>query len=284
MLPGRLAWIGLGFVLAGLAVFALAVVITSHAAGNAVRTASVASDAYEQAAYAITVEESLERKYRLEPGPEVRANYAGRRPHPSCSAHRTRRRAAGSPEDARLVTEILEPSRRVPASRSIALFAAVDARRPRTRPADRHHRDRTGLLSDRGHSSRTAADESSRSGASTELDVLGRTDTFILVATPGRLPRRVRPPVAVPGGIPRLRAPPRRPRAARTRAGPYRRRTLPVAWSRTQRTPSSSLDRSGRHHLGAARRSSGIGMSCASAVEGQELDRFHPSPTTSLRR
>ncbi len=49
--------------------------VTSHAAGTsslAVRTA----DAYEHAAAAIAAEESLERKYRLQPGPVPRAGHA----------------------------------------------------------------------------------------------------------------------------------------------------------------------------------------------------------------
>jgi diguanylate cyclase (GGDEF)-like protein/PAS domain S-box-containing protein len=48
--------------------------VTAHAARNAA-TASRLSDAYARAASAVAAEESLERKYRLEPGPEVRASY-----------------------------------------------------------------------------------------------------------------------------------------------------------------------------------------------------------------
>ena len=48
--------------------------VTSQASARAV-TASGLSDDYAQAANAVGGEESLERKYRLEPGPQVQANY-----------------------------------------------------------------------------------------------------------------------------------------------------------------------------------------------------------------
>src|ERR1035437_7036869 len=47
---------------------------TSIVASRAV-AANVLSDRYTQAASAVAAEESLERKYRLEPGPEIRALY-----------------------------------------------------------------------------------------------------------------------------------------------------------------------------------------------------------------
>ena len=47
---------------------------TSIAASRAV-AANLLSDQYEQASRAVAAEESLERKYRLEPGPEIRTRY-----------------------------------------------------------------------------------------------------------------------------------------------------------------------------------------------------------------
>ncbi len=68
---------GAGLVLILLAVSGFAVVssqATSAAAHSAVH-ASKLSDDFATAATAVAGEESLERKYRLEPGPEVRARY-----------------------------------------------------------------------------------------------------------------------------------------------------------------------------------------------------------------
>jgi len=74
-LRSRLASIGLVLVMFGVSTFA---VWSSQATSAAARSADVAStlaDSYAQAAVAVAAEESLERKYRLEPGPEVRARY-----------------------------------------------------------------------------------------------------------------------------------------------------------------------------------------------------------------
>jgi diguanylate cyclase (GGDEF)-like protein len=68
---------GVGLVLVLLAVSAFAVIasqLTSNAARSAV-AASGLSDDYATAATAVAGEESLERKYRLEPGPDVQVRY-----------------------------------------------------------------------------------------------------------------------------------------------------------------------------------------------------------------
>jgi diguanylate cyclase len=71
----RLATVGLAAVLLVLTGFALwAAYSTNRAAGQADRLSRL-SDAYQQARFAVAAEESLERKYRLEPGPEVRQRY-----------------------------------------------------------------------------------------------------------------------------------------------------------------------------------------------------------------
>jgi hypothetical protein len=78
---------GVGLVLVLLAVSAFAVIasqLTSHAASSAV-AASGLSDDYATTATAVAGEESLERKYRLEPGPLSRS--ATTRPPPASSQH-----------------------------------------------------------------------------------------------------------------------------------------------------------------------------------------------------
>jgi diguanylate cyclase len=72
---GRLAALGIVVILLGVSGFA---VWSSHATAFAARnavTANALSDAYARAASAVAAEESLERKYRLEPGPADRATY-----------------------------------------------------------------------------------------------------------------------------------------------------------------------------------------------------------------
>jgi signal transduction histidine kinase/CheY-like chemotaxis protein len=71
----RLAGFGLGTVLVLLAAFAVtASLLTSRAAAQASEKTAL-SAAYERARFAVGEEESLERKYRLEPGPEIRVKY-----------------------------------------------------------------------------------------------------------------------------------------------------------------------------------------------------------------
>jgi diguanylate cyclase (GGDEF)-like protein len=71
----RLAGVALVLVLLGVSVFAVwSSQATSQASARAV-TASGLSDDYAEAANAVRGEQSLERKYRLEPGPDVQAKF-----------------------------------------------------------------------------------------------------------------------------------------------------------------------------------------------------------------
>jgi diguanylate cyclase (GGDEF)-like protein/PAS domain S-box-containing protein len=178
-LRGRVAWVGLGFVLACLAAFAFVVVLTSHAAGNAVRSSSALSAAYDRALLAVTSEESLERKYRLEPSAEVRASYLASAATLEQALEDAR--TAGTAEDATLVLEILKFHAAYLRSTD-RMFAAVDAADPalvlqidgaETEPAFTRIEE---LVS-------TAA-TSHHLRAIDELDGLVQTDSLILVATP----------------------------------------------------------------------------------------------------
>ena len=65
----RFAGIGLGVVLLLLAAFAVGTtVVTEHAVERATE-ATLLNSTYERARFGVGEEESLERKYRLEPGP-----------------------------------------------------------------------------------------------------------------------------------------------------------------------------------------------------------------------
>jgi diguanylate cyclase (GGDEF)-like protein len=71
----RLATGGLAAVLVVLTGFALLAAYSTNRAARQADRLSRLSDAYQQARFAVAAEESLERKYRLEPGPEVRQRY-----------------------------------------------------------------------------------------------------------------------------------------------------------------------------------------------------------------
>jgi diguanylate cyclase (GGDEF)-like protein/PAS domain S-box-containing protein len=177
--PGRFAWIGLGSVLGFLALFALGIALTSHAAGDSVRVASVLSDAYDDARSAVGAEESLERKYRLEPGPDVQEQFDAAAA--ALVGALADARAAGTDDDARLVAQLLALH---------DTFLAVTVRMFKV--ADTGEAGLVGLIDN------TEADpiftqiealvadasETHHARAISELDNLGRIDTFILAATP----------------------------------------------------------------------------------------------------
>jgi predicted negative regulator of RcsB-dependent stress response len=71
----RLATAGLAAVLVVLTGFALWAASSTNRAAHQADRLSRLSDAYQQARFAVAAEESLERKYRLEPGHEVRTKY-----------------------------------------------------------------------------------------------------------------------------------------------------------------------------------------------------------------
>ena len=64
---GSLASIGLAIVLVVLLTFALLSALLTYRVGSAAKQASAQSDIFNNARYDVGAEESLERKYRLEP-------------------------------------------------------------------------------------------------------------------------------------------------------------------------------------------------------------------------
>jgi len=92
-------------VLLGVSTFAMwSSVATSNAVHSAVRANSV-SDDFARAAAALASEESLERKYRLEPGPDVRDLFDSAAAALVTSLEQVRR--DGSPADTQVVDEVL---------------------------------------------------------------------------------------------------------------------------------------------------------------------------------
>ena len=180
--PGRFAWIGLALVLAFLTAFSLWVAVTSQAAGNAVRTASAVDDAYERALTAVADEESLERKYRLEPSQDVRSRYLASAAALESALEAAR--AAGTASDARLEANVLG----LHSTYLLAIermFAAADAGdTARVLQIDGAEVD---PLFAQIEELVTAAASRHHDAVAAELDNLGRTDTFMLAATPAIL-------------------------------------------------------------------------------------------------
>ena len=73
----RAATAGLAAVLVLLTGFALWAAFSTNRAARQADRLSQLSDSYQQARFAVGAEESLERKYRLEPGAKVRAKFNG---------------------------------------------------------------------------------------------------------------------------------------------------------------------------------------------------------------
>ena len=73
---GRIAAFGLAVTLLALTAISLLGVTSTQNAADSVARSTALSEAYGRAAAAVAAEESLERKYRLEPGPQVRARHA----------------------------------------------------------------------------------------------------------------------------------------------------------------------------------------------------------------
>ena len=71
----RFAGIGLGVVLLLLAAFAVGTTVVTERAVERATEATLLNSTYERARFGVGEEESLERKYRLEPGPDIRTKY-----------------------------------------------------------------------------------------------------------------------------------------------------------------------------------------------------------------
>jgi len=102
---GHLASFGLASVLIVLSIFALWGELSTNRAANAAKRFSELSDAFEQARFAVAAEESLNRKYRLQPSAEVLGRHHAAAT--SLLAALERARGLGEPGDSVLVKEVL---------------------------------------------------------------------------------------------------------------------------------------------------------------------------------
>ena len=123
-LVSRFASLGLVVVLLLLTGFSLWTAMMTQQAANDTRVAFQLSDLYEQARYEIGLEKSLERKYRLDPAPDIRAQ------HHAAAAMLVQVlldvSRAGDSNDRVLVQRLLAEHKRYVLATD-QLFAAVDA-------------------------------------------------------------------------------------------------------------------------------------------------------------
>jgi diguanylate cyclase (GGDEF)-like protein len=175
----NLAAAGLAAVLLVLTGFGLWAAYTTNRVARQADQLSRLSDAYQQARFAIAAEESLERKYRLEPGREVRQRYQ----------HATATLLAAFDvvrERGKLEDRVLEERLAAEHARYLdaigRLFAAVDAGdAKRVLAIDNDQVDpRFSAIEEQVN----AAADAHRARALAGLAALRRTETVVLVATP----------------------------------------------------------------------------------------------------
>jgi diguanylate cyclase (GGDEF)-like protein len=121
---GRFATFGLAAVLIVLSIFALWGEFSTNRAANAAKRSSELSDAFEQARFAVAAEESLNRKYRLQPSPKVLGKH--QEAATSLSAAMERAQRLGDPADRTLISDVLAIHKEYLLAID-RMFAAVDA-------------------------------------------------------------------------------------------------------------------------------------------------------------
>jgi diguanylate cyclase (GGDEF)-like protein len=169
---------GLGIVILALASFAIwSAVRTNEATKHSSRATRMAI-VFQRARFAVGEEESLERKYRLEPGPEVRQKYAQAAAELVASLHQIERT---DPDERALARKLLRTHRAY--LRGIdRMFAAVDQGETKLVLAidAAETEPRFDVIEERVD----AAATEHRSRALEELADLRQTERTILVATP----------------------------------------------------------------------------------------------------
>jgi len=123
----RVAALGLAAILWGAGLFAIGAATVTTDTLSHVSEANALNRLYEEARYNVGAEESLERKYRLEPSPGVRAAHRAS----EISLEETMRAVAriGDSSDRAVVATVL-PAHKKYVLATHSMFAAVDARRP----------------------------------------------------------------------------------------------------------------------------------------------------------
>jgi diguanylate cyclase (GGDEF)-like protein len=115
---------GLAGVLIVLSIFALWGEFSTNRAASAAKRFSALSDAFEQARFAVAAEESLNRKYRLQPSAEVLARH--HKAGAALLAAMERARELGEPTDRVLISDVLALHKEYLLAID-RMFAAIDA-------------------------------------------------------------------------------------------------------------------------------------------------------------
>lgn len=176
----RVAWIGLGGVLLFLTVFALWTAVSTHSATRQVRHERALSRAFTDARYAVEVEQSLERKYRLAPARAVREQFGAAATSLVGALDRARRR--GNAKDRATVAQALADHRSYLRALQ-GMFAAPEE------GGDRQHALAVGgarverMLS-RVKDEVDAAAKAHDAEAAARLRNLDRSQNRVLIATP----------------------------------------------------------------------------------------------------
>jgi signal transduction histidine kinase len=176
---GYIASSGLALVLLFLTGFAIWAALTTNQAAGVAKRANELSDYYQQARYAVGAEESLERKYRLEPGPEIRAKH--RAASADLLAALQSIRQGGDASDQALVDGVLDAHDRYLDAIG-RMFAAVDAGdTPRVNSIDEAEVD--PVFDQIDTQVNTAADQH-HAAALQQLTDLDQTESLVFTATP----------------------------------------------------------------------------------------------------
>jgi diguanylate cyclase (GGDEF)-like protein len=174
----RAAAVGLAITLLALTLISVLGVTSTRRAAASVARSTELSEAYSRAASAVAAEESLERKYRLEPGAEIRARHNQAGVDLLAALADVRRR--GGPEDRSLVDAVLAEHQGY--RQAIAdMFAAVDRRdAAAVLRIDGREVDPSFDVIDRQVSAAAAAH---RAAAAAEIAHLRRTESLVTVVT-----------------------------------------------------------------------------------------------------
>jgi diguanylate cyclase len=175
----RLATAGLAAVLLVLTGFAFWAAYSTNRAARQADHSSRLSDAYQQGRFAVAAEESLERKYRLEPGPEVRQRYQQAAAALVAALDVVHER--GNQED-RALAERLDADHARYLEAIGWLFAAVDARdTTRVLAIDN---DQVDPLFSAIEEQVNAAADAHHAQSLASLHALRSAETFVVMATP----------------------------------------------------------------------------------------------------
>jgi len=176
--PGHLASFGLAGVLIALSIFAMWGALSTYRAGHAAKHFSELSDAFEQARFAVATEESLNRKYRLQPSAEVRGRH--HETATSLLAAIERARVVGEPADGVLISDVLAMHKEYLLAID-RMFAAVDA--GDTTRANEVDRTEVDPRFDNMEARIFAASDAHHAAAVQRLDELAYVQTNVIAAT-----------------------------------------------------------------------------------------------------